>query len=150
MDIVVHIKEEHDRLRRLASMIANEDKDAKKRRAWFKEFKVDITKHARAEERVLYVALDRLHTDKALEFTTEGTVEHHLMDYVIAAMAKSRATTSPQWTAHAKVVKDLLEHHLDEEEDEMFKMLRKRFTLEQRHAMHEKFEARRRLVHPKV
>ncbi len=65
----------------------------------------------------------------------EGYVEHALVDYLFEKLTRSSATTSPSWSAHAMVLKELLEHHVEEEQGEAFELLGKHFDASEREKM---------------
>ena len=50
-------------------------------------------------------------------------------------MSKTALAGSDAWKAHATVLKELLEHHIDEEEKEIFDELGKNFSDERRETM---------------
>ena len=59
----------------------------------------------------------------------EGTVEHEVVDRLMEDLSRSRSAGSDKWTARCTVLQELLEHHIDEEEGEFFKIARKIFDL---------------------
>lgn len=54
----------------------------------------------------------------------EATEEHHVVDLVLPELKKTDPS-SPVFGAKATVLKELIEHHADEEEKEMFPRARK-------------------------
>lgn len=84
-----------------------------------------IVRHAKAEEAVFYPAfreVARTSEDRKMFF--EAHEEHHVVDVVIAEL-QAESPDSDVFAAKAKVLKDLVEHHAEEEEDEMFPRARK-------------------------
>src|ERR1700730_13750161 len=57
----------------------------------------------------------------------EGAVEYGAVDRLMEDLSRSRSVGSDKWTARCTVLQELLEHHIDEEEDEFFKIARKIF-----------------------
>ena len=53
------------------------------------------------------------------EITLEGLEEHHVMKVLLRELAAMKFD-SEQWTAKLKVLKENVEHHVEEEEGEMF------------------------------
>lgn len=140
MDIIDLLDKEHREARELAQKLCDEEQDAGRRRDIFKELKAAVTSHARAEEAAVYEALKDLDEDEAQDMAQEGYVEHGLLDHLFAKMGRSTATLSPSWSAHAVVVKEMLEHHVEDEEKEMFGLLRRHFSDEERRELAESFE----------
>jgi hypothetical protein len=60
----------------------------------------------------------------------EGAVEHEVVDRLMEDLSRSRSTGTDKWTARCTVLQELLEHHVNEEEGEFFKIARKIFDRE--------------------
>ena len=75
----------------------------------------DLTAHTLAEEEVLY---DRL-LDRARELTLEAKEEHFLITRLLEELATMRLEDE-RFTAKIKVLTDVLEHHVREEEEEVW------------------------------
>ena len=54
---------------------------------------------------------------------------------MLATLGKITNATSPEFSAAAKVLKELIEHHVQEEENAVWSDAKKNFSLEQRQAM---------------
>src|SRR5262249_55491804 len=81
--------------------------------------------HTKIEEDVFYPAFfesAKKMDDRELYF--ESLEEHHVVDLVLPEI-KEADPRSDQFAAKAKVLKDLVEHHAEEEETEMFPRARK-------------------------
>jgi hypothetical protein len=139
MDIRTHLKADHEQALAVAQEMAETD-DAQHARTLYKELKAALTAHSRAEEKVVYAALNRSKREDAVEMAHEGEVEHGLCDELLAQMARGKSD-SQTWKAKATVVHELLEHHIEEEHDEMFKQLGELFSAAELAAMGERFEA---------
>src|ERR1044071_5694638 len=83
--------------------------------------------HAHAEQNVLYKKMEKSDDEKARSFALEGTNEHQLVETQLQQMSRARNKTSEQWTAHLKVLRDLVEHHVKEEESTGFSCARREF-----------------------
>src|SRR5688500_11624418 len=84
----------------------------------FDMFSSLLTAHSKAEEKVLYERLKN--TDETSEEACGGQVEHHLADKLVHAM-KNLDRGTREWNAHFKVLKEMVEHHIKEEESVLFK-----------------------------
>ena len=82
-----------------------------------------LTPHARAEERLLYPAFAE-GSAEAQDPVAEGYEEHALVHQLMGQL-KELPDVSMEWCAKAKVMMDLVEHHVREEEGEQFKAARK-------------------------
>ena len=81
----------------------------------------ELNAHELMEERVLYPALQS--HPEARDIVLEGYEEHHVADLILAEL-RDVATDDEQWGAKFKVLKENIEHHIEEEEGEMFRTAR--------------------------
>ena len=80
--------------------------------------------HERIEEEVFYPALKE--HPKARDIALEGYEEHHVVDEIMGEL-EATDVTDETWSAKFKVMKENIEHHIEEEEGEMFKQARQIF-----------------------
>jgi hemerythrin-like domain-containing protein len=80
-----------------------------------------LNDHELIEEKVLYPAL-KSHPE-ARDIVLEGYQEHHVADVIVRELHQV-ATDDEQWAAKFKVLKESIEHHIGEEEGEMFRTAR--------------------------
>ena len=85
----------------------------------------ELRAHELVEERVLYPALES--HPEAREIALEGFQEHHVANVIVEELHRA-AADEEQWGAKFTVLKESLEHHIDEEEDEMFRTARGLFS----------------------
>ena len=81
--------------------------------------KLDV--HETIEEEILYPALEQF--AKTKDITLEAFEEHHVVDMVMSEL-EATPVTDDTWAAKLTVAKENLEHHIEEEEGEMFKQAR--------------------------
>ncbi len=80
-----------------------------------------LTVHELIEEKVLYPALENYPEARAL--VLESYQEHHVADVILKELHDVSANDE-QWTAKFKVLKENLEHHIQEEEGPLFRTAR--------------------------
>lgn len=114
-DIVELILEDHKPLKELIRILKDDEQDFTERSEAMDEFAVALISHAKPEEEVLY---EQLKKNKELRSEGyEGEVEHTLADQMVEEI---RRTSDPDiWSAKVKVVAELVEHHIEEEESEL-------------------------------
>ena len=78
----------------------------------------ELTKHATAEEEIFYPAVRAAGKDKE-DMVDEATVEHASAKDLIAQILEMEPTEE-LFDAKVKVLSELIEHHVQEEEGEMF------------------------------
>jgi hemerythrin superfamily protein len=124
MTILNALKADHDEFKGMLKAILA-TKDGKKRSASFAQFKSKLTAHSRAEEKAFYQPLEK--TEEGKIEALEGTVEHEVVDRLLADLAAARQPEAETWTARCSVLQELLDHHIEEEEGDLFKTARKLF-----------------------
>ena len=125
MDGLTLLMEDHDRFK---DMLKRGEDTSERERATrvqlFDDLKRQLEAHERMEEEVLYPALKEHPRTK--EIVLEGYEEHHVADVILEEIAD----TDPEderWAAKWKVLKENIEHHIEEEEGDMFPKARKIF-----------------------
>ena len=126
MDALALLKEDHEKVKRLLEEgESTTERGVKTRDQLFDRLKSELEIHERIEEEVLYPALKSHPT--ARELALEGYEEHHVVDTILAELEQTDPSDE-QWGAKFKVAKENLEHHIKEEETEMFPKAREAFS----------------------
>jgi iron-sulfur cluster repair protein YtfE (RIC family) len=97
------------------------ERAVKARHELFAELKRELEIHAHIEETIFYPVLKK--EAETRDITLEGYEEHHVVKMLLEELTTTPVDTE-QWTAKLKVLKENVEHHVEEEEDEMFKSAR--------------------------
>ena len=127
MDIYEVLKEDHRLVRELLKKLEQTDENSGEERIeLLTELKENLLPHSRAEEQVLYEALKDCDVEEAAEKGFEGYEEHAVADHLIQELEATQ-TEDKRWTALMVVLKENLEHHIEEEEGEFFKKAREAF-----------------------
>lgn len=88
----------------------------------------ELNAHELIEEKILYPALQS--HPQAKDIVLEGYQEHHVADLLVTEL-KGLARDDEQWGPKFKVLKENIEHHIEEEEGEMFRTARGIFSREE-------------------
>jgi hemerythrin superfamily protein len=144
-DILDTLKQDH---RDVAEMLDRlvESSGAATRRDLLASIKNALVPHLRAEEKVVYDAVLALRGNEQKEHGEEGYMEHALGDKMLTQLGKMKDMMSPEFTAGAKVLKELVEHHVEEEEKNIWADVEEHFSEEQRMEMNKKFLAAKKRV----
>lgn len=105
----------------------HESKSTNIRKALFDKLKPALSAHSRAEERVVYNALLKVKSKESHDYGNEGYVEHGLLDELLKKLTRTDAA-SDAWKAQAKVLFELLDHHIGEEQRDVFSDLGEHFS----------------------
>src|SRR4029078_4017802 len=89
---------------------------SKERTPLFKEIMSKLLEHSQAEQNVLYKKREKSKDEETRSFAFEGDNEHLIVEQQLKQMSRARNKASEQWTAQATVLKELVNHHVKEEE----------------------------------
>jgi hemerythrin superfamily protein len=117
--------------------------DGTERAALFEELKTKLLAHAHAEQEVLYCRLEASQSEASRNFALEGTNEHQILENQLQKLSAEGDKTSEQWAAELKVLRDLVEHHVQEEESTGFSCARHDFDKDELEAMGQRFQTRK-------
>jgi hemerythrin-like domain-containing protein len=120
------LKEDHQKVRELLSELEETTERASaKRDELLATIERELTIHTKIEEEIFYPAFrDAAQKKDDKDLYYEAIEEHHVVELVLPEI-KETDTDSEEFGAKAKVLKDLVEHHAEEEETEMFPRARK-------------------------
>jgi iron-sulfur cluster repair protein YtfE (RIC family) len=140
MDALELLTADHNRVRGLFSRFqaAEGENDAQAARLATKIFE-ELEIHTKIEEEIFYPAITTLN-DEIHELVTEGVEEHHVVDSLMAE-AKGLSPSDEEWAAKIKVLIENVEHHAEEEEQEMFPKIRQAMNDEARAELGQRMEA---------
>ena len=97
--------------------------------------------HMTLEEEIFYPTV-RETNDEISDTVDEGEQEHHVAKVLLAEI-KQLPDGSDEWVAKVTVLRESVEHHIEEEEADLFPPLRNRIDKEVWSDMADRFEARK-------
>jgi hemerythrin-like domain-containing protein len=128
MDPIQLLKKQHREVEALFKKI-EKTRSAEPRRALMLELASNLKLHMTIEEEIFYPAVQQLPAKKAEEMTLEAYEEHAVVKLVLAELP-GVDPEDERFDAKMTVLSELIEHHVDEEENEMFKTAKKLGTAE--------------------
>ena len=141
MDAITMLKADHDKVKQLLNELeSTTERGVKTRQELFATIKGELTVHEVIEEEIFYPALKN--HPKAQDIVLEAYEEHHVVDTVMAEL-ENLDVSDETWGAKATVMKENVEHHIEEEEGEMFDQCREVFEPEELRELGEEMEARK-------
>jgi iron-sulfur cluster repair protein YtfE (RIC family) len=144
-DILDTLKKEHDEVKDLLEKLSDAQPSAQ-RRNLVQKIKAALVPHTKAEEKVVYDAVIALRDKDAQMDGHEGYLEHEWAAKTLQRLEGISNAASPEHKAAGKVLKELVEHHIDEEERNVWKDVKEHFSDEDRQAMNVKFIAAKKRV----
>ena len=141
MDAITLLKTDHDKVKKLLNELeTTTERGVKTRSELFATIKGELTVHEVIEEEIFYPAL-KSHP-KAQDIVLEAYEEHHVVDVLMGEL-ESLDVSDETWGAKALVMKENIEHHIEEEEGEMFKQARSVFETDELEELGSRMEARK-------
>jgi hypothetical protein len=128
IDALELLKEQHDEVEDLLSQIEDSD-DAEEKEELFREVADKIAAHSTMEEKLFYPSVM---SERTQELLLESTEEHLAVKRVLADMLEMSGDDE-RFDAKLSVLKEHIRHHArDEEEGELFPILRRELSADQR------------------
>ncbi len=139
-DIFDRLKQDHDVHRTMLEKIGDTSGDSDERKALFEKFRIEISAHAAAEEESLYAVM--LQDPDLREEGQHSVSEHKEIDDFLAEL-QDIDMFSPAWMSTFKDLRHRYEHHIDEEEQDIFPVAQKQLEDGKPVALKEKFDERK-------
>lgn len=143
MDAITLLKNDHQKVRQLLSQLTEEE-SADKRQTLLDQIAVELEAHTAIEEEIFYPAFRKAgdqEDDEKMYF--EAMEEHRAAGDLVLPDLKGTQPDSEKFAGRAKVLKELIEHHADEEEKEMFPRARKVLGADRLEELGARMEARK-------
>ncbi len=133
------LRKDHELFRSLLQRLKSTTGDREKEReGLFAQFRLSIVPHTKAEDSVFYSRLKE--HQGAYADALESIEEHHVIELVINELVRTPKQMD-QWLAKLRVCKELVEHHIEEEEEKIFEQARKTLSEEEMHSISDKFQS---------
>jgi hemerythrin superfamily protein len=137
MNALELLKEDHQRVQELFDQVKATENE-KQHKQLYKKIRIELETHAYAEEKVLYPTLKKY--EEFEETVLEAIEEHLQMKTLIRAMDRL-SDGNERFDAKLKVLIDNVEHHVEEEEGELFPQVEEQLSEEELEAIGVELEA---------
>src|SRR6185369_4213230 len=115
MDAFQLLKADHQKVAQLFDQL--ESASGKAKLQVFEQIRTELELHTLIEETYFYPALEK--PKQTHDLTLEAYEEHDVVKNLLQELSGSRNPTD-EWEAQAKVLRENVEHHVEEEENELF------------------------------
>src|SRR5687768_795204 len=115
MDAFQLLKADHRKVEQLFTQL--ESASGKQKLEVFEQIKNELELHTHIEEKIFYPALEE--PEDTHDLTLEAYEEHDVVKRLLKELGRAR-TADDEWEAKAKVMQENVEHHVEEEENELF------------------------------
>lgn len=135
MEATTLLKQQHDEVKELFERFEAAEDESEKQEL-FEQIADDFAAHGEIEEKIFYPAI---YVGELKESLQEAVEEHLAAKRVVADLLEMEPSDE-QFDPKMKVLKELIEHHVEEEEGELFPLVRQNFAREELETLGEQME----------
>jgi hemerythrin-like domain-containing protein len=149
MNAIDLLEQDHVRLRELLSELERStDRAHKKRGELLEEVALELDVHTAIEEELFYPAFRDAGETQADQKRFYSAIEEHraVQEFVLPDLQETEVT-SELFAARAKLLRDLVLHHVDEEEKELFPRAKQLLSSEELEELGGRLQERRSELH---
>ncbi|WP_194791518.1 hemerythrin domain-containing protein [Pseudomonas sp. UFMG81] len=126
MNAIDLLVEDHKLVKKLLEeLAATTERAVKKRAELLHRIEQELQVHTALEEQILYPAIKQAGGKEEAKMYYEAKEEHRTVDALVLPDLLHTETGTVEFAGRVKVMKELLEHHIEEEEGELFPTARK-------------------------
>lgn len=147
MNALELLKDDHDQVRELLTQLVNTSESAyKKRPDLLAKIEKEMKVHTQIEEEIFYPAFKKANGKENDKMYFEAFEEHRAVEDLVIPDLKKADPEGTAFSGRAKVLKELIEHHAEEEEEEMFEQARKSMSESDLKELGEKMAERKKAL----
>ena len=138
------LKKDHEEVKGILGQLKETKESApKKREELFQKLREELVPHMKAEESTFYQPL--MVKKEAREDAMEGMEEHHVSELVLKEL-ETMPNSEDRWGAKMGVFKELVEHHIKDEESKVFKSAKKALDQDEIQDIMKQFEQEKQKI----
>jgi len=138
------LKKDHEEVKGILGMLKEtKESELKKREEVFLKLRIELVPHMKAEESAFYPPL--MAKKESREDALEGVEEHHVSEMVLKELETTQKGEDI-WGAKMAVFKELVEHHIKDEESKVFKSAEKALTQDDFEKIMKQFEQEKQKI----
>ena len=146
MNALEFLKEDHQKVKRLFQEI-RKSSDRSKQKELFDKIDTELEIHAHIEETVFYPAIEE--QEELKDMVAEALEEHHQAKELLEKLETLRADDH-DFGSQLQQLMEAVEHHVEEEEGEMFPKIREVFDEDELEQLGEDLESAKGTAHRKA
>ncbi|GAA6130940.1 hemerythrin domain-containing protein [Halopseudomonas sabulinigri] len=145
MNAIDLLKKDHTTVKSLLAKLTDTTERAIKTRSELLEkIRTEVSIHTTLEEELFYPAFNKAGAKDEAKMVAEAKEEHRAVEELVLPDLFKTDPGSINFSGRMKVLKELLEHHIEEEEEEMFKDAAKLMSKDQLLELGKKMEEKQR------
>jgi hemerythrin superfamily protein len=134
-DLFNTLKKDHKEVKSIFSQLKEASQSAQ-RQELLQQLQEELLPHMISEEKVLYPALKK--SEEIREDALEALEEHHAAQLILKELMKL-SPDDERFKAKVTVLMEMVDHHVEEEEDVIFKDVKKQFSSQEAGELLESF-----------
>lgn len=139
------LKQDHKAVRNLFDKLTDTTKRAtKQRQELLEKITQELQIHTKLEEEIFYPAFRKAGGSDHEKMFFEAQEEHRAVEKLVLPDLQKTNTDHDSFGGRAKVLKELVEHHAEEEEEEMFPEAKKTLSDDELMELGARMEARKK------
>jgi len=143
MNPIELLKNDHDEVKELFEQYEKAGDNAlAKKLALFEQIRDALTVHMDIEETIFYPAVKAVRDEKVKDEVREADEEHHVVKILLGELGKMNLSDE-QFDAKLTVLKENIEHHVEEEEGELLPDAKKKLSSELLEQLGDEMEERK-------
>ena len=143
MEATALLKKDHATVKALFKKFEDAgDRASQTKQRLFDEIKADLEAHTAVEEDIFYPAMQKVRSKEVQDMVLEAIEEHKVVKTLLEEIAQLTPDDA-EFDAKMKVMQENVEHHADEEEEEMFPKAKEHLSEERRTELGEQMETRK-------
>ncbi len=147
MNAIELLKSDHKKVLGMLSDLSETTERAEKKRVeLLQKIEKELTIHTAIEEEIFYPAFREAGKKEEAKLFYEAKEEHRAVESLVLPDLKNTSPTTVEFSGRVKVLKELVEHHASEEEDEMFAHAQKLLTKEQLETLGAQMDERKKAL----
>lgn len=150
-DAIALLKDDHETVKKLLKQLTETTTRAtKKRQDLLGKIAKELEIHTTIEEEIFYPAFKDADGKEHDRLNYEALEEHRAVDKLVLPDLQKTDPGTEQFSGRAKVLRELVEHHADEEEESMFPKARKSLSKSELQDLGTKMEERKSALKKKL
>ena len=142
--IIDTLKQEHQVvLSKLAELSSEGVNDRKQK---YESLKDNLIPHLVGEEKALYPRLKE--EAEMRDMVLESIEEHGAVKTLLGQLDSASSSEEDSWVAKLKVIQENVDHHISEEEDEIFPRMQQKMSSDELSTLHSRYMDAKRAVLP--
>ncbi|ATH82220.1 hemerythrin [Ectopseudomonas mendocina] len=126
MNAIELLKKDHETVKELLSRLEETTERAvQTRKKLISKIEQELKIHTALEEQIFYPAFRQAGSKEDAVLAIEAKEEHRAVEALVLPDIKQTSPSTLEFAGRVKVLKELLEHHIEEEENDMFPQARK-------------------------